>query len=421
LTGGVERAALLVHYSIEQAGSMFYSLKWVWFYGIIYQDGSLWYFYQKFHPCSEIGACQSEVKQMERKNREKFPKRSGPLDLKSRSDFCFVAQSFQKKQRLGALLRCADAGMAREVIITGRKGWRTKGAVGSTACVPYRHIHNPRDVIAYLRSNGMSIVAVEKNNSSTNLFDCVYPPKPAFVLGDEVYGVYRDFLEAADLVVEIPTYGTIQSFNVSVTGAIVMYDYLQKRSRETQIETESKLLAKEKGEKSSKQGSLDDFDLRSDFCFVAQSLQKQYNIDTILKCADAGMAREVIAVNRKGWDDKSTVDDIHCAPYKHIYHPYDAAAYLKSNGMSVVVIEKNDNSISMFDCVYPPKPAFVLGNEVYGVYPDFLEAADLVVEIPMYGDIKSLNVSVAGAVVMYDYLGKARDISGMKNIYGQNK
>ena len=369
---------------------------------------------------------------MERKNREKFPKRSGPLDLKSRSDFCFVAQSFQKKQRLGALLRCADAGMAREVIITGRKDWRTKGAVGSTACVPYRHIHNPRDVIAYLRSNGMSIVAVEKNNYSTNLFDCVYPPKPAFVLGNEVYGVYQDFLEAADLVVEIPTYGIIQYFDVSVTGAIVMYDYLQKRSREAQVETESKLM--EKGEKSSRQGILDDFDLRSDFCFVAQSLQKQHNIDTILKCADAGMAREIIAVNRKGWDNKGSVDDIQVVPYRHIYHPYDAASYLKSNGMSIVVIEKNDHSISMFDCgfatsnwrsagfrLYPPKPAFVLGNEVYGVYPDFLEAADLVVEIPMYGDIKSLNVSVAGAVVMYDYLGKSRDISRMKNIYGQNK
>ena len=358
---------------------------------------------------------------MERKNREKFPKRSGPLDLKSRSDFCFVAQSFQKKQRLGALLRCADAGMAREIIITGRKGWRTKGAVGSTACVPYRHIHNPRDVIAYLRSNGMSIVAVEKNKHSMNLFDCVYPSKPAFVLGDEIHGVYRDFLDAADLVVEIPTYGTIQSFNVSVAGTIVMYNYLQKRSREAQIEAGSQLLETENRAKSSRQGSLDDFDSRSDFCFVAQSFQKQYNIDTLLKCADAGMAREVIAVNRKGWDDKGSVDDIQVVPYRHIYHPYDAASYLKSNGMSIVVIEKNDHSISMFDCVYPPKPAFVLGNEVYGVYPDFLEAADLVVEIPMYGDIKSLNVSVAGAVVMYDYLGKSRNISRMKNIYGQNK
>lgn len=51
----------------------------------------------------------------------------------------------------------------------------------------------------------------------------------------------------------------------------------------------------------------------------------------------------------------------------------------------------------------------MLGNEVYGVYPNFLEAADLVVEIPMYGIIRSLNVSVAGAVIMYDYLRKAKE------------
>lgn len=168
---------------------------------------------------------------MERKDREKIPKRNGPYDLDSRGDFCFVAQSFQKRANIGVLLRCADAGMAREVVVVGRKGWRKTGAVGSTGCVPYRHFHMPREVIAYMRNNGMSIVAVENDEHSISLFDCVYPPKPAFVLGNEVYGVHRDFLEAADLIVEIPMYGNIQSLNVSVSGAVVMYDYLQKKSR----------------------------------------------------------------------------------------------------------------------------------------------------------------------------------------------
>ena len=342
---------------------------------------------------------------MERKNREKFPKRTGPLDLDSRSDFCFVAQSFQKEQSIGALLRCADAGMAREVIIVGRKGWKKRGAVGGTSCVPYRHIHSPRDVIAYLRSNGMSIVAIEKNDRSTNLFDCVYPPKPAFVFRDEVYGIYRDFLEAADLILEIPMYETIQSLNVAVTGAIVMYDYLQKRSRKTQIKAESKLMEKENKEKSLRQGNLHSLDLRSDFCFVAQSFQKQRNIDTLFRYASAGMAREVVVVGRRGLDEKGAVDDTWCVPYRHI-HFHDALDYLKKNEMSIVAIEKNDNSISLFDCVYPLRPAFLLGNEVYGVYPPLLEAADLVVEIPMYGALGSLNVAVAGVVVMYDYLQK---------------
>jgi len=168
---------------------------------------------------------------MERKDREKLPKRNGPYDLDSRSDFCFVAQSFQKHANIGTLLRCADAGKAREVIVVGRKGWKKRGAVGGTVCVPYRHFRYPREAIAYLRDKGMTIVDVEKNERSISLFECVYPPKPAFVLGNEVYGVYRDFLEAADLIVEIPMYGHIQSLNVAVSGAVVMYDYLQKKSR----------------------------------------------------------------------------------------------------------------------------------------------------------------------------------------------
>lgn len=326
---------------------------------------------------------------MERKNREKFPKRTGPLDLGSRSDFCFVAQSFQKNQSIGPLLRCADAGMAREVIVLGRKCWKKKGAVGGTSCVPYRHIHNPRDAISYLRSSGMSIVAVEKNDRSTSLFDCVYPPRPAFVFGDESYGVYQSFLSAADLVVEIPMYGTIQSLSVSISGAVVMYDYLQKRSKKERMKNRDVPI---------------DLDLRSDFCFVAQSFQKEHNINTVLRCANAGMAREVVSVGRRDWYERGAVNDTYGVPYKHIRHPNDAIDYLRSNGRSIVIIEKNERSTSLFDCVYPTKPAFVLGNEVYGVYPPFLDAADLVVEIPMYGALRSLNVSVAGAVVMYDYL-----------------
>jgi tRNA G18 (ribose-2'-O)-methylase SpoU len=168
---------------------------------------------------------------MERKDREIFPKRNGPYDLDSRSDFCFVAQSFQRQMNIGALLRCADAGMAREVVIIGRRGWSKTGAMGGTRCVPYRHLRTPGDAIDYLKASGMSIVAVEKNDRSVSLFDCVYPPRPAFVLGNEVYGVHRDFLQAADLIVEIPMYGIIQSLNVAVAGAVVMYDYLQKKSQ----------------------------------------------------------------------------------------------------------------------------------------------------------------------------------------------
>lgn len=59
------------------------------------------------------------------------------------------------------------------------------------------------------------------------------------------------------------------------------------------------------------------------------------------------MAREVIVVGRRGWDEKSTISDEYCVPYKHMMR--DAIAYLKSNGMSIVAIEKNDRSISLFD------------------------------------------------------------------------
>lgn len=346
---------------------------------------------------------------MERKHREIFSRRTGPPDLDARSDFCFVVRSLRKRQWIGPLLRIADAGLAREVIVIGRKNWQRRGAVGGTACVPYRHIHTPRGAIDYLRSNDMAIVAVGKTERSVSLFDCIYPRKPAFILGDDACPIHEDFLDAADLVVEIPDYGLCRELDAFVAGSVVMYDYLQKRdAREPSRPGSQRIEAENRGghsgeRRSHKPGS------GPEFSFVALSFEKAYNMNTVLRCADMGKARQVVSVGRRGWDEKSVISGKSGVPYRHMKQ--GAITHLKDTGMSIVAVEKTDRSISIFDCAYPPRPAFVLGNEVHGVYQNFLDAADLVVEIPMYGTIRSLNVSHSGAVVMYDYLRKFHGLS----------
>jgi tRNA G18 (ribose-2'-O)-methylase SpoU len=52
------------------------------------------------------------------------------------------------------------------------------------------------------------------------------------------------------------------------------------------------------------------------------------------------------------------------------------------------------------------KTLFILGNEVEGLSSEILEKVDIVAEIPMAGDKESLNVSVAGGVVLFRILNK---------------
>ena len=51
---------------------------------------------------------------------------------------------------------------------------------------------------------------------------------------------------------------------------------------------------------------------------------------------------------------------------------------------------------------WPAKTALVLGSEAEGVSPEILAAADQKVKIPMAGQAESLNVAVAGGIVMFE-------------------
>ncbi|MFA6259838.1 MAG: TrmH family RNA methyltransferase [Bacteroidia bacterium] len=95
------------------------------------------------------------------------------------------------------------------------------------------------------------------------------------------------------------------------------------------------------------------------------------------------------------------------------YHP-DAQVLMQqlkadsSNWM--IAIEQGDTSISLQSFVTPSdkNPIFILGNEVEGVSAELLRLADALVEIPQFGKKKSLNVSVAAGIVLWDQLSKTR-------------
>ena len=75
---------------------------------------------------------------------------------------------------------------------------------------------------------------------------------------------------------------------------------------------------------------------------------------------------------------------------------------LKADGFSIVAIEQAPNSFHYTDAsaYRGKKVALLLGNEVKGIDPRTLKLCDRAVEIPMQGMKESLNVSVAGAIVL---------------------
>jgi tRNA G18 (ribose-2'-O)-methylase SpoU len=72
----------------------------------------------------------------------------------------------------------------------------------------------------------------------------------------------------------------------------------------------------------------------------------------------------------------------------------------------IVGVELTDESIRLADLpAARTRTVVVLGNESYGIPPEAMELLDLAVEIPMIGTGESLNVAVAGSLVLYKLAG----------------
>ena len=74
---------------------------------------------------------------------------------------------------------------------------------------------------------------------------------------------------------------------------------------------------------------------------------------------------------------------------------------LKNEGFQIIALEQTKTSKIYDQVSYAGKIALVVGNETFGVDPEIIKLCDTVVELPMYGINKSLNVVVATGIILY--------------------
>lgn len=79
------------------------------------------------------------------------------------------------------------------------------------------------------------------------------------------------------------------------------------------------------------------------------------------------------------------------------------ADFIFTIGKRYVGIELNRNSIALTEFTHPERAIYLLGAEDYGLPQEILDKCDSIVQIP---EENSLNVAIAGSIVLYDRLSK---------------
>lgn len=156
---------------------------------------------------------------------------------------------------------------------------------------------------------------------------------------------------------------------------------------------------------------------RREIYIVLDNIMDTYNIGSIFRLADAVAAKKIYICGQSAVPpyhriSKAAVGTDKWVPWQHFASAKAAISNLKSqiSNIKVIAIEQYKNSIDYRKADLSEPVAFVVGHETTGVSKEALELADQIVELPMYGVNKSLNVMVSLAIVLYWSLNRAEDL-----------
>jgi 23S rRNA (guanosine2251-2'-O)-methyltransferase len=154
-----------------------------------------------------------------------------------------IAHDIRSTHNVGSLLRTAEGLGVEHLYFTGYTPYPAlaqgetrlphiankltaqihKTALDAETLVPWSHEDSVEELMAQLRTDGFTLVALEQDTRSIALPDYQPPEKVALLLGREVEGIDPGLLKPCDTLLEIPMFGQKESFNVVQAAAMALY------------------------------------------------------------------------------------------------------------------------------------------------------------------------------------------------------
>jgi len=148
------------------------------------------------------------------------------------SPLIIVLERVEKPGNLGAILRTAEAAGVDAVIVCDPltdiyNPNLIRASIGGVFSVPVA-VCTSEECIAFLKQRQIKILTAQLQDSY-EYYDYDMRPATAIVMGTEATGLTQQWREAADAHIQIPMLGRLDSLNVSVSAAILMYEAVRQR------------------------------------------------------------------------------------------------------------------------------------------------------------------------------------------------
>jgi 23S rRNA (guanosine2251-2'-O)-methyltransferase len=144
---------------------------------------------------------------------------------------------------------------------------------------------------------------------------------------------------------------------------------------------------------------------------ILDNVLDTYNVGSIFRLADAVAAQKVILCGQTLTPPNSRIKKASINTWQWVDWEYkstamEAISSLKSqvSSLNVIAVEQDKRSKPFNTVKYEFPIAIIVGNETTGISKEVLDAADMIVEMPMWGINKSLNVMVSAGIILYEIM-----------------
>jgi tRNA G18 (ribose-2'-O)-methylase SpoU len=150
-----------------------------------------------------------------------------------RNSFHVAIENWQHDFNIGTVVRTANAFMAAEVHIVGKKRWNRRGAMVTDRYQHIRHHATVEDFSEWATSNDVPVIGVDNLPGSVPIETVTLPKSCVLVFGQEGPGLSDEIRPALTQTLSIAQYGSTRSINAGVAAGIAMHTWIRQHADES--------------------------------------------------------------------------------------------------------------------------------------------------------------------------------------------
>jgi tRNA G18 (ribose-2'-O)-methylase SpoU len=145
-----------------------------------------------------------------------------------RHDFAVAIENWRHDLNIGTVVRTANAFLAREVVIVGRRRWNRRGAMVTDRYQHVRHVASAPELAAFAESAGYSVVGIDNLPGSVPLETTRLPRSCLLLFGQEGTGLSLEARSVTSVTCSIAQFGSTRSINAGVAAGIAMHSWVRQ-------------------------------------------------------------------------------------------------------------------------------------------------------------------------------------------------